>query len=521
MKLPMMKRCEAQGSAGFAHRAGSRRGARVLAVLTASGLVCAGAMAQSAGGGGGGVGGGSGEGAAEREKGETRTRAAGAGGSVRLQAAAEGEGEGDKRVVLLRGSNFLGPSIELTFSPDGDVDFDELSERLMRISPAGVDFRVDRLGERPSLGVVLSDADPVLLEHLRLDTDSAVMIERVLPGTPAARAGLAANDIVLSIDGEPVEGVDHFRARIGAWNGEGPIAFRIIRRGQRLELSVTPERRAAARGPAVDLSLRVDAEASLAALKETLQRALERTAQADVKRDMEKAIGSVEELSERLSSVRFDVSRNADGRSELRYVDPRTGEERRMVLPEPRAAARGPAVDLSLRVDAEASLAALKEKLQRALERTAQADIKRDVQEAIGSIEELSERLSSVRFDVSRDADGRSELRYVDPRTGQERRMVLPGGAVTERRELLEERIRDLRETNERHQRALRELQQSLPRRDGGAEPDREPHIMHAPFRTAPAEALVPMTERLDRLEASVERLEGKLDRLLEKLSDR
>ncbi len=428
MKLAMMKRIAVQGSAGFARGACSRRGAGALAVLASSGLVCAGALAQSGGGGGGGVAGGSGEGAAEREKRETRTGAAGVGGSVRAQATVQGEGDGDKRVVLLRGSNFHGPTIELTFGPDGDVDFNELAERLMRFSSADIDFRVDRLGERPSLGVVLSDADPVLLEHLRLEPGSAVLIERVLPGTPAQRAGLAANDIVLSIDGEPVEGVEHFRARIGAWDGEGPIAFGIIRRGQRLELSVTPE---------------------------------------------------------------------------------------------PRAAARGPAVDLSLRVDTEASLAALKKTLQRALERTAQADLRRDVEEAIGSVEELAERLSSVRFDVSRDAYGRSELRYVDPRTGQERRMVLPGGATAERRQHLEERIRSLRETNERQQRALRELQQSLPRREGGAEPDRGPLVMHAPFRTAPAEALVPMTERLERLEASVERLEGKLDRLLEKLSDR
>ncbi|TVS08075.1 MAG: PDZ domain-containing protein [Phycisphaerales bacterium] len=400
MKLPMMKRCEAQGSAGFAHRAGSRRGAGVLAVLTASGLVCAGAMAQSAGGGGSGEGSG-----AERQRGEEVRRGGGAGGGGVGSPREREDGE-ERRVerIFLAPSGGPAASIRLEFDADGSLNIGDMIERLSRVSPPNVEFRVDRLSDRPSLGVVLADPDPVLLEHLGIEPGSAVLIQSVIPGTPAEQAGLQSNDLVIEVNGQRAGDVDRFRAKINERKAGEPVRLKIVRRGERREVTVTPQERARPRGPAVDLSLRVDAEASLVALKE---------------------------------------------------------------------------------------------KLQRALERNTWVDMRRDVQDAIGSVEELSERLSSVRFDVSRDADGRSELRYVDPRTGQERRMVLPGGAVRGG-------------VGSRAEGLPSEILERVRRMPSGGE------TLEYPPRDRSASA-----DRLDRLEASVERLEGKLDRLLEKLSDR
>ncbi len=326
-------------------------GRRALCLLAVCGVLSSLAMGQS----GGGAGGSTSQAGAAGGADETRSVADAWGNEVviarqprRGTGAAAGaagigggqvEGEERRRAGVFRGVRG-GEPIELTIDADGAVEVSELIARLSQLSTPGLEFRLDRLSERPSLGVILSDADPVLLEHLGLEPGSAVLIQRVVPGTPAEKAGLRANDIVIEVHGQRAGGVERFRALIAEREAGEPVRLKIVRRGERREVDVTPRERERAGGPSVELSLRVDAEASLAAVEEMLKRSLGRDALADMRRDVQEAIGSVEELAERLSSVRFDVSRDAEGRSELRYVDPRTGQERRMMLPG--GAARAP-----------------------------------------------------------------------------------------------------------------------------------------------------------------------------------
>jgi serine protease Do len=60
---------------------------------------------------------------------------------------------------------------------------------------------------RGEIGILLQAVTPTLAAGLNLTQDWGAMIADVIPGSPAATAGLEAGDIVLSIDGEAVDGV--------------------------------------------------------------------------------------------------------------------------------------------------------------------------------------------------------------------------------------------------------------------------------------------------------------------------
>ncbi len=60
------------------------------------------------------------------------------------------------------------------------------------------------VSERPRLGVELLDTTPELREHLGGTRAAGVLVGRVLPGTPAEKAGVKVGDLIVSVDGDGV-----------------------------------------------------------------------------------------------------------------------------------------------------------------------------------------------------------------------------------------------------------------------------------------------------------------------------
>jgi len=68
----------------------------------------------------------------------------------------------------------------------------------------------------------------------------SVTIGGVVPGTPAEKAGLKPNDVILAVDGAKTISVTEFQKYVGA-TGDRPIAMQIGRDGTTLVQSVTPK----------------------------------------------------------------------------------------------------------------------------------------------------------------------------------------------------------------------------------------------------------------------------------------
>src|SRR6266542_6291590 len=73
-----------------------------------------------------------------------------------------------------------------------------------------------------------------------LDREAGVEVVQVLEGTPAAAAGLLPEDLIVELDGTPVDGVlDIQRLMVGERIGER-VPMRILRGGRELELELVP-----------------------------------------------------------------------------------------------------------------------------------------------------------------------------------------------------------------------------------------------------------------------------------------
>ncbi|MFW5752666.1 MAG: trypsin-like peptidase domain-containing protein [Planctomycetota bacterium] len=94
---------------------------------------------------------------------------------------------------------------------------------------------------RPVIGIQMDDSlDPAEIRRLAVPNPDAVRIALVWPGSPAEQAGLRDGDMVLSVDGVPVEGIQQFRARVAAARLGQPLELELWRDGERIERTLVP-----------------------------------------------------------------------------------------------------------------------------------------------------------------------------------------------------------------------------------------------------------------------------------------
>ena len=113
--------------------------------------------------------------------------------------------------------------------------------------------------QRGFLGVNIGDVDDAAAEALKLDKNQGAAITRVLPQSPADKAGLLAGDIVLQFNGEKVEGSRDLQRRTSATKPGDKSSLAILRSGKQLTVSVVTgsekdiEKLSKAQTPSADL----------------------------------------------------------------------------------------------------------------------------------------------------------------------------------------------------------------------------------------------------------------------------
>jgi len=93
--------------------------------------------------------------------------------------------------------------------------------------------------QRPWLGASLQAVTPDIADSLGLDTPSGALVAKVHAKGPAARAGLQAGDIVVSVDDRPVQNPQGFQYRFVTKGIGGAAELGVLRKGQKVKTTIT------------------------------------------------------------------------------------------------------------------------------------------------------------------------------------------------------------------------------------------------------------------------------------------
>jgi len=94
----------------------------------------------------------------------------------------------------------------------------------------------------PTLGLSAEDLNGQLGEYFGAPDNAGVLVREVHEGTPAAKAGLKAGDVIVKVDGKPIRSLADLREQLRDKSGDKPVNLGVLRRGSEMSLSVTIER---------------------------------------------------------------------------------------------------------------------------------------------------------------------------------------------------------------------------------------------------------------------------------------
>ena len=100
------------------------------------------------------------------------------------------------------------------------------------------------------LGLEPQDITPDLARAFGLKDTRGAIVARILPGGPAARAGVRMGDVIRSLDGQPVEDAYDLVNRLAPLPTDSTARLALLRQGRTLTLDVKVGVRPPARGPA-------------------------------------------------------------------------------------------------------------------------------------------------------------------------------------------------------------------------------------------------------------------------------
>jgi len=83
-----------------------------------------------------------------------------------------------------------------------------------------------------ALGLTLSRASGVLRRQLALKRGAGLVVESVVPGSAAARAGIAQHDVLVRLDDQLLVLPEQFDALLEAAAGDAPLACTVLRAGR-------------------------------------------------------------------------------------------------------------------------------------------------------------------------------------------------------------------------------------------------------------------------------------------------
>lgn len=89
------------------------------------------------------------------------------------------------------------------------------------------------------LGVQIQDLSEQLSEYFKVKNGNGVLVSEVVEGSPAAKAGLKAGDIIIKVDDEDIENAGDLTTIIRGYEPEAKVSISIIRDRKKKKLKAT------------------------------------------------------------------------------------------------------------------------------------------------------------------------------------------------------------------------------------------------------------------------------------------
>jgi len=93
------------------------------------------------------------------------------------------------------------------------------------------------------IGVEPTELTADLAKTFNIQRTQGVIITGVLQSGPAARAGVQPGDVLLAVEGQPVQTVPELLAKVSALNPGRPARLKFLRKNEEMEFAVTPAQR--------------------------------------------------------------------------------------------------------------------------------------------------------------------------------------------------------------------------------------------------------------------------------------
>jgi len=91
---------------------------------------------------------------------------------------------------------------------------------------------------RPALGVSITEVTPEDAEVYKLDRITGVVAQDFQENSPARRAGLQQGDVILTVEGKPIQHVGQFQRIVASFHPGDQVTLDVIRYGQRRQMRV-------------------------------------------------------------------------------------------------------------------------------------------------------------------------------------------------------------------------------------------------------------------------------------------
>ena len=90
---------------------------------------------------------------------------------------------------------------------------------------------------RAYLGVTIQEVTPAIAKAVGLDAPKGAMVNDVSADSPAQRAGVQSGDIIVGVNGKPVEDSNQLRVDISLMGVNQPLRMQVYRNGKTVDLN--------------------------------------------------------------------------------------------------------------------------------------------------------------------------------------------------------------------------------------------------------------------------------------------